>query len=53
MSSRSRLSLNFFPLVREVIDEEVFAEALGAGVEGPAFVDAGEIVDEAALGYSK
>jgi hypothetical protein len=30
--------LNFFPLVREVIDEEIFAEAVGAGVEGAAFV---------------
>jgi len=34
--------------VREVIDEEVFAEAVRAGVEGAAFVDAVEIVDEAA-----
>jgi hypothetical protein len=31
--------LSFFPLVREVIDEQIFAEAVGAGVEGAAFVD--------------
>ena len=40
--------LDFFPLVRKVIDEEVFTEAVRAGVEGAAFVDAGHIVDEAA-----
>jgi len=34
--------------VGQVIDEEVFAEAVGAGVEGAAFVDTGEIVDETA-----
>ena len=34
--------------MRKVVDEEVFAEAVGAGVEGAAFVDAGHIVDEAA-----
>jgi len=40
--------------VREVIDEEIFAETIGAAiVEDAAFVDAGEIVDEAALAYSK
>ena len=34
--------------MRKVIDEEIFAEAVGPGVEGAAFLDAGEIVDEAA-----
>jgi hypothetical protein len=40
--------------VREVIDGEIFAETIGAAVvEDATFVDAGKIVDEAALGYSK
>ena len=30
--------LNFFPLVRKVIDEKIFAEAVGAGVEGAAYI---------------
>ena len=47
-SVRCRRPLDFFPAVREVIDEEVFTEAVGAGVEGAAFVDAGHIVDETA-----
>ena len=39
--------LNLFPLVREVIDEEIFAEAVGASVEGATSIDAGHLVDEA------
>ena len=34
--------------MRQIVDEHVLAEAVGAAVEGAAFVDAGEVVDEAA-----
>ena len=34
--------------MREIIDEQILAETVGAGVEGAAFVDAGQVVDEAA-----
>ena len=46
--SNARCALDFFSLMREIVDEHILAEAVGAAVEGAAFVDAGKIVDEAA-----
>ena len=40
--------LNLFRLLGKVIDEEVFARPVRAGVEGAASFDAGHIVGEAA-----
>src|ERR1043166_3495040 len=34
--------------MREIIDQEVFSEPIGAGVKSAAFIDTGEIVDESA-----
>src|SRR6266403_6359565 len=34
--------------MREIIDQEIFSEPIGAGVKSAASIDAGEIVDEAA-----
>ena len=34
--------------MREIIDEEIFSQSIGPGVKGSAFIDAGEVVDEAA-----
>ena len=34
------------PLLGEEIDEEILAEVLGSGVEGPAVVQPGDLLDE-------
>ena len=34
--------------MREIIDQEIFSEAIGASVKSAAFVDTGEVIDEAA-----
>ena len=34
--------------MREIIDQKIFSEPIGAGVKGATLIDAGEVVDEAA-----
>ena len=34
--------------MREIIDQEIFSQAIGASVKSAALVDTGEVVDEAA-----
>jgi hypothetical protein len=34
--------------MREIIDQEIFSEAIGASVKGATLVDTREVVDEAA-----
>ena len=44
----ARRALHFLPLMRKIVDQEIFSQPVGAGLERAALIDAREVVDEAA-----